>query len=502
MPSIQLDRVSARTAGFAALVGVLILYAGAMGLATGAEAVNGVLFDQQEYHLADGDVTEVAVQTATDSDRRNVTLHPVVDGEASEEPIATVRLHATDGGDDVRFRIDTYETGTDAFVGVGATEVEVVLHGNVSLETGTYELHTPGSWPAELTVGEPRVESVAVYRAPADWADGPNAVGDGAVEEFATAHENGTVVAQSATVEERIADSDGPWVAYDETLVVVIEADGLDATARYGEGETVRERLGARLGRSDGGAGGDDANRSAALRIDQDPVSIGPSLPVNHVTPFDENATARVLASPANGTYVIAVDLSDPAAFGSHEEHLLRDSASLYNVRLGLGCEEAEQWDTCAGAGNGTFHAGPGTVSDLTVERDADDDEVFVRGDTTLPPWETVTVAAGDATAEVDVALPPSGVAGFSVSLAPDADAEEVVVTYDGERLASAPLDVGGDETTEPATDVETTGAPTTTASPTGTAPETGGEDVPGFGIVAAVAGLLVAARLAATRET
>ncbi|WP_058366967.1 hypothetical protein [Haloparvum sedimenti] len=494
-PSIRFDPPSVPTAALAAaFVAALFVCAAAVGGAAGVDSGNGVLFDQDQYRLADGDVTEIGVQTPTDSDRRNVTIHPVVDGDAAEEPVATLRLRAAREGEDARFRIDTYENGTDAFVGVGATEVDATIHGNASLDAGTYELHTPGSWPARLTIGEPRVEDVSVYRAPAAWADGPSAVGDGALDEFATARENGTLVAQSATAEERIADAEGPWVAYDEALVVVVEADGLDATARYGEGETVRERLGARLGRT-GSVDGDGANRSAALRIDQDPVSIGPSLPVNHVTPFDANATGRVLASPANGTYVVAVDLSDPAAFGDHEDDLLRDSTSLYNVRLGLGCEEAEQWDACAGAGNATYHAGPGTASNVTVERAADGEEVFVRGDTTLPPWETVTVAAGDATAEADVALPPSGVAGFSVSITPDADAEEVVVSHDGERLASQRLEADGETT------AVTDDARATTTTPAGTEPGTSGDDAPGFGVGVAVAAVLVTAGVAIARK-
>ncbi|GAB3419901.1 hypothetical protein GCM10027435_21880 [Haloparvum alkalitolerans] len=493
-PSTPVDQRSVRASVLTAFVAALLVCAAAAGAAAGAGSGNGVLFDQDEYRLAAGDVTEVAVQTPTDSDRRNVTIHPVVDGDAAEEPIATLHLRAAAEGEDARFRIDTYENGTDAFAGVGATEADVTLHGDASLDAGAYELRTPGSWPARLTVGEPRVEDVSVYRAPAEWAAGPSALGDGALEEFATARENGTLVAQSAPAEDRIADAEGPWVAYDEALVVVVEADGLDAAARYGDGETVRERLGARLGRA-GSGDGDGANRSAALRIDQDPVSIGPSLPVNHVTPFDANATGRVLASPANGTYVIAVDLSDPAAFGQHEDDLLRDSASLYDVRLGLDCEAAEQWDACAGAGNATFHAGPGTASNVTVERAADGEEVFVRGDTTLPPWETVTVAAGGATAEADVALPPSGVAGFSVSITPGADAEEVVVSHDGERLASQRLEAEGETT------AVTDGAPKTTASPTGTEPGTSGDDAPGFGVGVAVAALLVAVGVAVARN-
>lgn len=467
------------------ITGIIVLSA-LLGLTVvdSTATTNGVHFDQYEYEVAQGDIVEIGI-FVEEGENRTVTLHDVDDSDAEEDPIATIELEDTNSDGDLRFHISPHENENKAFSAPNGTELTVTVHRNGSLEPGEYELHSPGSWPAELTVTKPEINAISTYHASSSWVAN---LGYGSVHEslnaFEEAKANGTVVDQRTDDHLWWTVTGAPAASYEDALVIRIEATGLEGVYRDGEGENPLQRLGEHLGETEAW----ESQTPEQLSVEQLQSSTSPETLPAEIDPFDANATA-LLADPTNGTYVLAIDLSDdePLYPKGHNQDYISDFGE-FEIELQLDCESD---DSCATTTTEMTHLAWADARFVDVE--IRDDDAVVRGTTTLGPWETVTIVGGAEPVDATVTLTDNGTATFEAMVENVSEESVLRIEYKGDELAEEQIgDLTPTPDPTPTSTTAETSSPTTKETPMTTEP-TQADEIPGFGVVAALVALVLA---------
>lgn len=485
MPSSR--RSPPRTAVTAVLVVAAVALL-AVGLGAAAVGANGVHFDQSEYDPGPGDVVHAGVLTGVDSLERTVTLHPVEDGEGDDDPVATLELTAAEHNQRANFRIDTDSAYDDAFDAGENTTANVTVHEDGSFEIGDeYELRAPGSWPASLTVEPRAVHDLTVYRGPPNASENLTTTTD-----IAAAKEDDRLTsagADASLTQADTADADATMAA-NETLVIEFEARGLDGLLREADGESDAERFEDVFGVDPTNRSDAIGNNPPALTAAQTDDTVSPMLDRQAFDLFQHDA-ATVVSDLEYDTVAVVYDL-EAARIDSiwrDEDPVDRPFDDDFDVTAAHDCGSEAVCEP--GAENATERLATVEPAVRATDVDDGDEHATVEWETTVPPWESLTLQWEDEEEQVTPAVDGDRLT-FTSSHAVPENGTTVEVVYDGHVIETleleAPDDEGdGDET--PTEDVAT--PPEETPTETDDEPGETDDDTPGFGVIAALVALV-----------
>lgn len=461
---------------------ILLVASSGIGTAQNTSAGDAVV----NHTLDSGELVEFEVETGVGG-----TAVLLLEREQDDSD-ATVAVTDESGSGTVQVGVNTAETDENAFFAAEDDAVDV-LDANIRFLPGTYDVIAADEHLATLTV-EPRgVQSVRLFRGEPGLdreLNSPESV-QAAKDEDRLVNQSADDLRKKPSVQ--LNREEEILIRENETLLVEIAAAGIEGFVHSTDGNAQPD-----LFRERTSVGFNESTADTAVFNFygyQTQYSGSPGLPLQYFDPLTEDST--VVFDSKNDTVYIAIDTGELTmeTFEEFDRPAAYRFDYRYDIHFEHHCPEEEYCEASSENSSATVDEIEPEAEFVTIEEDGGDEDVLkLTATTTLPPWETVTVTAGNETAEVSPEI-VDGVTTihetFEVAQTPDAASIE----YDGSTMATVTIDETTLETPNPTSTDERTPEETRVSDETGTTDERTPEDdtdeteesVPSFGLLGIV---------------